>query len=154
MVVVVNLLIHTYHCYTHIHTVTHSHTHTFTHTHRAWWPSFRYISCKREGWNTQCTLTKEYFSNNTSYTLLKDRVNRYPEERVLGYRPKDSKDPKKCGPYEWLNGKVTLELVDSMAAGIIGKLKVKKGEYCGIITRNRYEWFIVQIAIWCLQKKT
>lgn len=103
-----------------------------------------HIGCKRQCWNTNCIYQRDYFSNNTGYTLFKNRVNKYPEENVWGFR---SKVDSKWSDYNWINGTVALELIDSFAGGLINKLKLKKGEKCGIITHNRYEWFVVQIAM-------
>ncbi|EMD43609.1 long-chain-fatty-acid--CoA ligase, putative [Entamoeba histolytica HM-3:IMSS] len=119
-------------------------TTTFTKDHLKREKDCLYIGCKRNGWNSNCYISREEFSNQTGYSLLKKRVEKYPEENLWGYR---SKVEGKWTDYQWINGTVALEMIDAMAAGIVNTLKVKKGERCGIITHNRYEWFVVQHAM-------
>ncbi|ELP90055.1 long-chain-fatty-acid--CoA ligase, putative [Entamoeba invadens IP1] len=103
-----------------------------------------YITCKESGWNKDCVLTKEYFSTNTAYTLLKNRVEKYPNENLFGYR---TKTDGKWSDYNWISSVVGLELVDALGSALVTKLNIKKGEKCGIMTHNRYEWFIAQHAM-------
>ncbi|KAL7719916.1 Long-chain-fatty-acid-CoA ligase [Entamoeba marina] len=117
---------------------------TFTTNHLEKKDGYLYLNCKREGWNTNCILQRDYFTESTAYELFKKRVEKHPEENVFGYRQKQD---GKWSEYQWLNGLVSLELIDSMASGIIGKLKLQKGDMCAILTSNRYEWFVVQIAM-------
>ncbi|KAL7719845.1 Long-chain-fatty-acid--CoA ligase [Entamoeba marina] len=119
-------------------------TETFSKEHLEKKDDYLYIKCKESNWNLDSSLTQKYFSENTAYELFKKRVEKYPEENVFGYRQKQD---GKWSEYQWLNGLVSLELIDSMASGIIGKLKLQKGDMCAILTSNRYEWFVVQIAM-------
>ncbi|KAL7717876.1 Long-chain-fatty-acid--CoA ligase [Entamoeba marina] len=119
-------------------------TTTFSKKHLEKKDGYYYIHCKEEEWHLDSSLPKEHFLTNTAYELFKKRVEKYPNENVFGYRQKLG---EKFGEYQWLDGLVSLELIDSMASGIVGKLKLNKGDMCGIMTVNRYEWFIVQFAM-------
>ncbi|ELP93982.1 long-chain-fatty-acid--CoA ligase, putative [Entamoeba invadens IP1] len=102
------------------------------------------FECKKEKWNTNCYFTQHDADTKTPYELLEARVKRFPEEPVFGYREK--KDGK-YQDYEWLNGINVMELVDAVAGGLVNLLQLKKGDTCGLMTRNRYEWYILQFAM-------
>ncbi|BFU21262.1 long-chain-fatty-acid--CoA ligase, putative [Entamoeba histolytica HM-1:IMSS-B] len=103
-----------------------------------------YFENKTKLWNTDCYITQEEVNKKTPYEMLKARVDRFPEEPVFGYRHKTN---GRFGDYEWINGPQTLQLVDSVAGGLVNLLHLKKGDACGIMTRNRYEWYILQFAM-------
>ncbi|KAL7719648.1 Long-chain-fatty-acid--CoA ligase [Entamoeba marina] len=88
---------------------------------------------------------KEFLQTHTSYEIIKHRCETTPESDMFGYRLKEGN--KSIGEYIWMNSKDGLELIDNFASGFMTKYPLEKGKFVGFVGRNRYEWYVAQIAL-------
>ncbi|KAL7718562.1 Long-chain-fatty-acid--CoA ligase [Entamoeba marina] len=87
----------------------------------------------------------DYMRTHSTYEIIKRRCEKNPEAPFMGYREKKGDEYE--GDYIWLKNNQIIEMVDQLAAGILKKFKLSKGEFCGIISGNRYEWYLTQFAL-------
>ncbi|KAL7714898.1 Long-chain-fatty-acid--CoA ligase [Entamoeba marina] len=87
----------------------------------------------------------DYMQNHTTYEVIKRRCENNPNSDFMGYRKREGK--KYIGDYIWLSNKEILQLVDELASGLVSKYNLKKGDFCGIMSGNRYEWYVAQFAM-------
>ncbi|BFU26217.1 long-chain-fatty-acid--CoA ligase, putative [Entamoeba histolytica HM-1:IMSS-B] len=104
-----------------------------------------YFLNQTEHWSAGEKDDIEYMTQHTTYEVIKRRCEKNPENDFFGYRKREGK--KYIGEYIWLKNKEVLEMTDSLASGIMNKYHLKKGDSCGIISGNRYEWYLTQFAL-------
>ncbi|ELP94653.1 long-chain-fatty-acid-CoA ligase, putative, partial [Entamoeba invadens IP1] len=104
-----------------------------------------YINCQPQYWTGGNQEDLDYIKTHTTYEIIKRRCLRRPDNDFFGYRRLEN--DRYVGDYIWIKNKDVLDLVDTLAGGIISTLKLKKGDFVGIISSNRYEWYVSQFAM-------
>ena len=104
-----------------------------------------YMNFRGEHWQAGDSETLQFMKTHTTYEVIKHRAETIPETDLFGYRKREG--DKYVGEYLWLKSIEVLHMTDSLASGIVRKFGLKKGDFVGIISGNRYEWFITQFAL-------
>lgn len=74
--------------------------------------------------------------------LIEDSISKYPNNLLFGTKNSN-------GEYEWIDYKTVGHRIDNIRSGL-SKIGVKKGDYVGIISKNRAEWAMIAFAVYGL----
>lgn len=104
-----------------------------------------YMKCREQYWQGGEQDDMDYMRTHTTYEIVKYRCQKHPERDCFGYRYKEGK--RSVGGYIWLKNNEILTMVDNLASGIQHHYHLKKGSFVGIMSSNRYEWYVSQFAL-------